>query len=312
MLGEGKIMKICTFYEARLGRNDGPPLYWTHALRQMGHEVVHLSSEEMPRANEKADLYLWVDWGEDALTGILPYAPISMRDLHPSVYVTSDTHLGYDYRLKKAREFDYVFCNQVRAVEEFARDGVLAHFLPHAVEPRAYPNKPVAMKKWDIGFVGFVTFEKRVVMLDRMFREFPNFWFGQRLFEEAAEIYRKSKIVFNTAALDDINMRCFEVTATGAFLLTEWTPTQDQCFTDGVHLVTYKTMDEAVEKAHYYLEHEAEREKIAQAGMEHTLFRHTYQDRIKEMLSWTAENGQGACSKKTSEVSISGAIPMPM
>lgn len=279
-------MRVCTLFENRLGRNDGSPLYYLNALRNMGHEVMHLSSEEMPDKTKHGpfDLYLWVDWGEDALTNMLPYKPIAMNDLHPSVYITSDTHLGYDYRLNKAKEFDHVFCNQIRAVEEFARDGVKAKWLPHAVEPQAYPNKPVCVKKWDIGFVGFVTFQKRVEMLDRMFREFPDFWYGQRLFEEAAEIYRKSRIVFNTAAVDDINMRCFEATATGSFLLTEYVDTLFECFADGKHLVTYKTMDEAVEKARYYLDHEYERNEIAKAGMEHTLSHHTYEHRIKTMF----------------------------
>ena len=277
-------MRICTFYEARLGRNDGSPLYYTHRLRQMGHEVLHLSSEALPDDFGKFDMYLWVDWGEDALKGLLPYDPIKMNDLHPSVYITSDTHLGYDYRLQKSKEFDHVFCNQIRAIEEFDKDGIKANWLPHAVDPQAYPNAPVAMKKYDIGFVGFVTFPKRAEMLDRLFKEFPNFWYGQRLFEECAEVYRKSRIVFNTAAVDDINMRCFEATATGSFLLTEWVPTLSECFEDGKHLVTYKTMDEAIEKARYYLEHEEEREAIAKAGMDHTLTNHTYKHRAEKIL----------------------------
>jgi hypothetical protein len=250
----------------------------------MGHEVVHLCSGLPPDDWGKFDLHLWIDWGEDGLTSVLPYTPISMKGYSPSVYVTSDTHLGYEYRLNKAKEFDYVFCNQLRAVEEFARDGVEAKWLPHAVYPKAYPNTPVAMKKYDIGFVGFATFQKRVDMLDRIFREFPNFWYGQRLFEDCAEVYRKSRIVFNTAAVDDANMRLWESLATGSFLLTEWFPTIDQLFIDGVHLVTYKTMDEAIEKAKYYLNHEEEREKIARAGMAWVLKTGTYQCRIKEVL----------------------------
>ena len=274
--------KVAIYYETRLGRNDGPPLYWCNAMKKLGYEVTHLSSRMKPM--DPFDLHVWVDWGEDALVGALPYKPINMDELHPSMYVTSDTHLGYDYRMTKAKEFDYVFCNQVRAVEEFARDGVKAEFMPHAVEPQAYPNEPVCIKKYDIGFIGFVSFEKRARMLDELFREFPDFFYGQRLFEEAAEVYRKSKIVFNTAADDDINMRVFEVCGTGAFLLTEWVPTLHEIGEDGVHFVTYNTMEEAKEKAHYYLEHEDEREAIALAGMKHILANHTYSDRIQRAM----------------------------
>jgi len=278
--------KVFIYYDNRLGRNDGSPLYYWNVLKNLpGIEVTHLIPNGDISKFGKADLNIWVDWGEDALTNILNYTPFECP--RPSAYVTSDTHLGYEYRLNKAKEFDYVFCNQKRAVEEFARDGISTeklHFHMHAVEPKAYPNKPVAIKKYDIGFIGFVTFKKRAEMLDRMFKEFPNFFFGQRLFENAAEIFRKSKIVFNTAAVDDINMRIFETLATGSFLLTEWVETLPEQFENKKHLVWYKSMDEAVELAKYYFEHEKEREEIARAGMEEVLAKHTYRHRVIKVL----------------------------
>ena len=279
-------MKIAMFYDTRPGRNDGPPLYWRHALETLGHQVVRFTSQNEPLGHGEFDLYLWIDWGEDALTGILPYKPISMKDHHPSAYVASDTHLGFEYRLEKAKEFDYVFCNQERAVREFGERGVEARWLPHAVEPRAYPNKPECIKKYDVGFVGFVTFEKRADALDRIYREFPNFFYGQRLFEEAAEVYRKSRIVFNTSAEDDVNMRLFEVLATGSFLLTENVPTiGDFGLIDGQHFVSYLDLDDAVAKAMYFIKYEDKREKIAKDGMEAVLAGHTYQHRAKEVLN---------------------------
>ena len=289
-------MKIAMFYDTRPGRNDGPPLYWRHALETLGHQVVRFTSQNEPLGHGKFDLYLWIDWGEDALTGILPYKPISMKDHHPSAYVTSDTHLGFEYRLEKAKEFDYVFCNQERAVREFGDRGVEARWLPHAVEPRAYPNTPECIKKYDIGFVGFVTFEKRADALDRIYREFPNFFYGQRLFEEAAEVYRKSRIVFNTSAKDDVNMRLFEVLATGSFLLTEHVPTiGDFGLVDGQHFVSYLDLDDAVDKAKYFIKNEDKREKIAKDGMEAVLAGHTYQHRAKEVLNIIIPKGD--CNK---------------
>jgi len=278
-------MKIAIFYENRLGRNDGAPLYYWNCLKKLGHEVTHFCSIAEPDKEwGEFDLFCWIDWGEDALTSLLPYNPISMKNLHPSMYVSSDTHLGYDYRVNKAKEFDHVFVNQLDAVEMFKKDGVDATWLPHAVEPQAYPNSPTCMKKYDIGFVGYVSFEKRADMLDEFLKEFPNFWFGQALFEDCAEIYRKSRIVFNTAATDDLNMRVFEATATGSFLLTENIPTIHELYEDGVHLVTYDSIPDAIEKARYYLKHEDEREAIAKAGMERTLQYHTYKHRIWKAL----------------------------
>lgn len=291
-----KKLRIATYYDPQLsGRNDGGPLYYSHILKKMGHDVIHLSGEEMSSAElqkfGKFDLHFYVDWGEDGLR--IPYKLIEKLP-SPSVYIPCDTHIteaGKEYRFKRADNSDWVFWNQKRGMEEYnQRTGNVeqrAFWLPCAVEPQAYPNEPIAIKKYDISFVGHVTFEKRAVMLDRIFKEFPNFWYGQRLFENAAEIYRKSKIVFNTAANDDENMRLFEATATGSFLLTEWTSHIDELFEDGKHLVTYKTLDEAVEKAKYYLDpaNEQERELIAKTGMEHTLANHTYEIRANTILS---------------------------
>lgn len=293
-------MRIATYFENRLGRSDGAPLYYLQLFKRLGHEVVHFTSEDTGDLDKWGtfDLHVWVDWGEDALKEMLPYTPMSLKDKHPSVYICSDTHLGRDYRFEKAMEFDYVFFNQQRAVEEFIQlhpeKKEKVFWLPHAVEPLAYPNVPTAVKKYDIGFVGYVTFRKRAEMLDRMFKEFPNFFYGQRFSrwiygeppdgQDAADIFKKSRIVFSTSAVDDVNMRTFEALATGSFLLTEWVPTLGELFEDGKHLVTYKTMDEAVEKAKYYLEHEEEREKIAKAGMEEALAKHTYQHRAQNFL----------------------------
>ena len=79
-------------------------------------------------------------------------------------------------------------------------------------------------------------------------------------------------------------MRIFEALSTGSFLLTNWIPTLGDLFEDGKHLVTYKTLDEMVEKAKYYLEHEEEREKIAKAGYEEFIAKHTYRHRIEKIL----------------------------
>ena len=117
-----------------------------------------------------------------------------------------------------------------------------------------------------------------------MFKEFPNFFFGQRRFEDAAHVYADSKICFNTAISYDVNMRVFEVMGAGGFLLTERAPHLEELFTDGIHCVMYNTLDEAVEKAKYYLAHDEERIKIAKAGHVAVMASHTIDHRVDKML----------------------------
>lgn len=241
-------------------------------------------------------LSLHVDWGEDGLKGILPYEPIDTP--HPFAYWCSDSHINnglpgdsYPYRLSVAKKADFVFCAQKRACEEMKRDGIENPiWLPHAVEPQAYPKFDLLSKKYDIGFVGHVNSKNREDALDRMFREFPNFYYGQQLFEAAARKYAESKIVFNISMADDLIMRCFECMGTGSFLLTNWIPTIEEHFEDGKHLVLYKTLDEAVDKAKYFLAHDEEREKIAQAGYEEVIKKHKIQDRVNVILNTFLES----------------------
>lgn len=280
--------RVCFFYESanRITRNDGPPLYWkTAASRLFGKDnSVHLIPNGDWDNFGTFDYHFWVDWGEDALMPNLPYVPLTPPK--PNIYITSDTHLGYDYRLSRAREFDWVFCNQLDATERFIKDGISADrcmWLPHAAEPLAYPKKEM-IKKYDVCFVGNVGSWNRVEFLDRMFKEFPNFFYGKRLFEEAAEIFSSSRIVLNISIKQDLNMRFFECLSTGSLLLTNNLPTLPYLFKEGIHYVGYDTLDEAVEKAKYYLAHDKEREAIAEAGHREFMAKHTYEHRLKTVL----------------------------
>lgn len=297
--------RVLCLYSVKWGRNDGSPLYYYEALKRRGDlKVEHLEPEGDISEFGDFDYTFWVDWGEDGLprdnTWKIP------KNCGKTIYVVSDAHLGPEYRFKKAQEFDYVFFNQVRAMEEFLKItpnamnhfmGRPVHFLPHGVEPLAYPQFEI-IKKYDVCFIGHLQDQKnyngfsRVDMLDRAFKAFPNFYFGTRnmsrpgvnMFEDAARKFCMSKIVLNISIGDDLNMRLFESMATGSFLLTNWLPTLGDLFEDGKHLVTYKTLDELVEKAKYYLEHDEEREKIAKAGQEEVLAKHTYSHRIQTIL----------------------------
>lgn len=53
----------------------------------------------------------------------------------------------------------------------------------------------------------------------------------------------------------------------------------------GEHLVTYRDVGQCVQLARHFLAHEAERERIAQAGRRIVLTRHTYQHRMRAMLA---------------------------
>lgn len=287
--------RVAIYYSTHYGRNDGAPLYYFNVLKnQLKFDTVHLMPEGDTSSFGKFDLHFWVDWGEDGL----PWKEWEIpKDGGKTIYVASDTHLGRDYRMNKAKKFDYAFFNQKDAAEEAG--GV---WLPHAAEPQAYPKIDI-IQKYDVGFVGHVQETDnyngitRVDALDRLFKEFPNFYYGSRnpaypevnLFEDAAKKFSLSRVVFNISIKDDLNMRFAEVLMTGSFLLTNWIPIlkdleEEYGVKENVHYVTYRTLDEMVEKSQYYLDHEEEREKIAEAGYKIAIEKMTYKNRIEKIL----------------------------
>lgn len=292
-----RLPRISSWYAdiRSVGRNDGNPLFLTHCLRRLfGREnVVHIFPRDDAKGMGSFDLNIHVDWGEDA------FGWTDFRLPSPSVYWASDTHLGYDYRLSRAKMSDIVFCAQRKAVADFIRDGIPAdrcHWLAHAFDPLAYSrgifdirknawNLDVHVsKRYDVCFIGHMNDENRIDHADRLFREFPNFYWGNKRFHEAAEVYNQSRIVFNVSARRELNMRVFEALGSGAFLLTDRLPESETPFKDGVHYVMYDDMDDMIEKARYYLAHEDEREKIAAAGHSEAVASHTYMHRTMTLL----------------------------
>ena len=76
----------------------------------------------------------------------------------------------------------------------------------------------------------------------------------------------------------------FDVLACGGFVLAEDCEDLRACFEPGVHLDTWSTIEELVEKTEWYRQHPEKVEQIRQAGHEHLLNAHTIDQRMKHLL----------------------------
>ena len=98
-------------------------------------------------------------------------------------------------------------------------------------------------------------------------------------------VLRESRIIFNKHTDHNMgcvgNLRLFEGTGIGGCLLTDTGENIDDLFEAGKELVTYRSVDEAVEKVKYLLDHEDERAEIARAGQKRTLKDHTIFNRCQ-------------------------------
>jgi spore maturation protein CgeB len=81
------------------------------------------------------------------------------------------------------------------------------------------------------------------------------------------------------------NMRLYEATGVGTLLLTDAADDLDSLFEPGREVATYTDAADLVEKARWYLEHELERAAVAAAGQARTLSEHTYEQRMRELVS---------------------------
>ncbi len=75
-----------------------------------------------------------------------------------------------------------------------------------------------------------------------------------------------------------IPLRVLDIMACGGFVLTNWQSEIAEHFRDGVEIALYSSLEECMDKVSYYLSHEEERRRIAQAG----------QRKVEETFSYRA------------------------
>ena len=105
--------------------------------------------------------------------------------------------------------------------------------------------------------------------------------------EEKSRLLYGSKIVFNQmhfAEVGGVNCRFFEVNGSGAFQLSDYRPVLQDLLPIDSSLVSFKTIDEGIEKIKYYLVHDTERYEIAQKVYEHFMRHYTYDNLVKYIL----------------------------
>lgn len=81
------------------------------------------------------------------------------------------------------------------------------------------------------------------------------------------------------AAKETANMRVFEATGSGVFLLTEYFENLKQYFEPGKEIETFRDEKELIDKIDYYLAHPEEREAIARRGQERCLRDYSMENR---------------------------------
>lgn len=114
----------------------------------------------------------------------------------------------------------------------------------------------------------------------------------QGLTPDFNNFFNNIKTLSNRRRYPKLHARPFEVLACEGFLITSDAAGLKESYQDGKEIVIYRSAADLYEKIKYYLNHGAERERIAKAGYERTIRDHTWQKRFTEIFSHILAGGK--------------------
>ncbi len=227
------------------------------------------------------------------------YAPAPCRF---AWWIESEDGLAEAYA--EAAHFQHYFFISQSGVEGARQRGLQqVSYLPHGVDPSVF--QPQAIERdIDVGFVGFWS-PRRQRYLEAVLdvtrhvviygpRWWKNTWRLRRFWrivrgraihgDRLVHFYNRCKLVLNVTNWGEdggplrsgMNMRLFEVPATGRPLLTDRCRELDSSFLPGQELAVFDSPEELREQVQYYLEHAAAREAMAAAGRQRVLASASY------------------------------------
>jgi hypothetical protein len=162
----------------------------------------------------------------------------------------------------------------------------------------------------DVSFVGTVSADhrQRIALLEAVAKRYDLKLWGNRpqalpassplhrCFQEevwGADMYqalRRSRITLNShidmAGREAGNMRLFEATGVGVFLLTDFKDNLDTLFAPDREVAVWRSVDDCLEVIDRYLGDDKSRATIARAGQARTAAQHTYRCRTAQILNF--------------------------
>jgi len=289
---ESSVQRVAIIFD-NTRRQDTTGVHCLRALEKIVDVRHFLPSQLADISPNDFGLYLCID---DGLRYEIP------KHLRPNAWWAIDTHLDFDWYRDKSPEFDFVFTAQQDGAERLREEGAAeAVWLPLACDPQLHRRHDVS-KQFDVCFVGSLYPGDRSDLLSLIRQSYRNTFSGQCYGDEMARVYSASRVVFNRSVKNDVNMRVFEALACGSLLLTnDLTDNgQDELFRDGMHLATYGGPEELLDKIAYYLKREEVRERIAAAGRDEVLAKHTYGHRMETLLDHVRHALPAAASARVS------------
>lgn len=281
-------------------------LSWT--LEYLGHEVQRLQenrcyADDVVSIANQSDLFIWVRTHGWEISGDVN----SMLDRInvPTVGFHLDRYWGLD-KLDRRESLigehtwwhvDYMFTADGGNQDGFKKRGVNHYWLPPAVvEKECYPGTPREEYKVDVAFVGskgyHPEYTQRGELIDWLentygerFKRFAGDTSGTVRENDLNDLYASAKVVVGDSCFAGADYyysdRVPETLGRHGFLLHPKTKGLDIEGLQTYEAGNYKQLKSQID---YFLEHDQERRDIIQRTSIDVKTRHTYTQRVKQML----------------------------
>jgi hypothetical protein len=205
--------------------------------------------------------------------------------------------------------YDLLISQISAVVDSFRAHGARSEMIHLAFEPGIIDILPPAPPRdVDVSFVGAISadHQQRVAQLEAVARRYDLKLFGSGLHTLPAssplhrcyqgevwgvEMYqalRASRVTLNShidqAGREAGNMRLFEATGVGTFLLTDFKDNLHTLFAPGREVAAWRSVDECTGLIDRYLKDDQARTAIAAAGQARTFSTHTFRQRVGTIL----------------------------
>ena len=281
-------MKI--FYANVIEKNAGwgSDYFLDKALRGLGHETYCVDYRK-----NRYRLYQRFINAPDCDAFLLQrgdYFPIPLiKSLQiPRFFLTTElvSRCRDQERLLKSGLFDHIFLHTRNCIDtiiskNWVKPSQCSLLLP-AFDENLQRKIPGTVKDIDLLFVGRLSSRRRII-LQKIASRF-NCLVTKAFGEDLVRLFNRTKIILNIHTEDflDIETRVFETLGCGSFLLTEQLSSENP-FSDR-ELVQFEDTEDLMKKIRYFLDHNEEREAIAERGHVSNLKNHTYTHRAQQIL----------------------------
>jgi spore maturation protein CgeB len=249
-----------------------------------GDVIFHVSFNEAYDLPEEAALYALnkglnvIDWASDA----------SWR--------------FHNFILPRKHRYSHFITTHNSTIPWYQKNGMKVIKSQWGSSPRYWRDNN-AEKKWPVSFLG----QKHGIRPQLVYalhsagvdlHLFGNYWEGFKNwhgnpieFDEMIKVHHEAKICLNLSnpwhvhTLPQIKGRTFDIPAAAGFQICTPADNLEEYFIDGKEIVIATSLPDLIEKINYYLEHDVEREQIAEAGYKRVITEHSYSNRFKQIFN---------------------------